>query len=72
MQIMQNKTLRAALGLPIYTLTLNACSMSMSKLEWFLQELSTLKQFRLITAPSYDDESILDGHRWEKLLSNME
>jgi len=54
------------------SLTLNACSMSMSKLEWVLQEIITLKRFRLITAPLYDDESILDGYRWESLVSNME
>jgi hypothetical protein len=54
------------------SLKLNACSMSMSKLEWLLQELITLKIFHLITAPLYDDESILDGHRWESLVSNME
>jgi hypothetical protein len=54
------------------SLKLNTCSMNMSKLEWLLQELITLKRFHLITAPLYDDESILDGHRWESLVSNME
>ena len=54
------------------SLTLSSCTFSMSKLEWILQEMSTLKQFRLITTAVYDDESILDGHRWEILIANID
>lgn len=54
------------------SLTLNTCTFTMSKLEWFLQELPELKRLRLITTSSYDDETILDGHRWETLLTNLD
>jgi len=54
------------------SLILDACTMSMSRIEWILQEMSGLKQFRLITTTVYDDESILDGYRWETVVSNMD
>ncbi len=54
------------------SLTLSSCTFSMSKLEWVLQEIRTLKQFSLITTAGYDDESILDGHRWEILVTDIE
>lgn len=54
------------------SLTLSSCTISMSKLEWVLQEMPNLKQFCLITTPGYDDESILDGHRWETLVTHIE
>jgi len=44
----------------------------MSKLEWVLQEITTLKQFSLITTAGYDDESILDGQRWEILVTDID
>ncbi|CAF1537359.1 unnamed protein product [Adineta steineri] len=54
------------------SLTLNFCTFNMLKLEWILQEIPTLKQFSLITTNGYDDETILDGHRWEILVSHIE
>ncbi|CAF1073642.1 unnamed protein product [Rotaria sordida] len=54
------------------SLTLYDCSINMSKFEWMLQEIPTLKRFRLSTITGYNDESILDGHRWTTLVSNMD
>jgi hypothetical protein len=54
------------------SLELNTYTFSMSKLEWLLQELPELKRLRLLTTSAYDDESILDGHRWEILLPNID
>ncbi|CAF1593956.1 unnamed protein product [Adineta ricciae] len=53
-------------------LSLTSLSFTMSKLQWLLDDIPTLKQFHLITMPGYDDESILDGSRWEKFISNLE
>lgn len=54
------------------SLTITECSISMSKLEWLLQEMPSLKHFRLSTTTGYDDDSILDGYRWATLVTNME
>ncbi|CAF4814917.1 unnamed protein product [Rotaria sp. Silwood1] len=56
----------------LISLTLEDCSMNMSKLEWMLQEMPTLKRFRLNTSSGYNDELILDGDRWTNLVSNMD
>lgn len=56
----------------VSTLVLNTCSMPMSRLEWLLEEMSTLKHLRLTTIQDYNDLAILDGERWEKLLNNVE
>ncbi len=54
------------------SLIITSCTISMSKLEWLLEEIPTLKHLHLITTSLYDDQSILDGQRWENLLQNIE
>ncbi|UJR38306.1 hypothetical protein I4U23_030976 [Adineta vaga] len=53
-------------------LKLTSCSFTMLKLQWLLEELTNLKQFNLITPLEYDDETILDGSRWEKFITNLD
>lgn len=54
------------------SLTINCCSINMSKIEWLLQEIPTLKKLRLGTEDFYKDQLILDGNRWENILSNID
>ena len=54
------------------SLVMNACTMNMSKLEWILEDMPTLKHLRLFTSNLYDDPSILDGQRWENHLQNID
>lgn len=54
------------------SLTINSCTFSMSKIEWLLQEFSSLKRFRLLTALGNSDEWILDGILWSQLVSQLD
>ena len=54
------------------SLIINGSTINMAKLEWFLKEMPNLKHFRLLTATMYDDESILDGQRWENLVFTLD
>lgn len=70
-----NKTVRYApmnTSNPLHSLVLNTCSIPMLKLEWLLEEIPSLKNLRLTTVHDYNDLTILDGQRWEKLLINVE
>ena len=53
------------------SLILDASTISMSKFEWLLPQIPTLKHLRLLTEVIYDKE-ILDGQRWERLVSTID
>lgn len=53
-------------------LILDSFRINMSRIEWLIKEIPTLKKLRLITTSVCDDELILDGYRWENLLLNID